>query len=191
MNYELQEKQRYGRNKDTLINNSFINSGEYRKKFDRISNDKELNRMIYQIAKKMLNHRSGTMLEDMYWIDLDSLQIVAAETTQTEERTIKYSQATRRAISKYKHLLVIHTHPESMPPSIGDFNSALKNKYQICLVCCHDGKIYIYNSKNYIIELFYRHTVAKYRKRLLSEFDAQICALEELQRTGDISFEEV
>lgn len=108
MNYELQEKQRYGRNKDTVINHSFINSGEYRKKFDRISNDRELNRMIYQIAKKMLNHRSGTMLED-----------------------------------------------------------------------------------NYIFELFYRHTVAKYRKRLLSEFDAQICALEELQRTGDISFEEV
>lgn len=25
-------------------------------------------------------------------------------------------------------------------------NSALKNKYQICLVCCHDGKIFMYQS---------------------------------------------
>ena len=73
MDSELQEKQRYGRNKETIINHSFINSGEYRKKFDEISDDKELNRKIYQIAKKMLMHRSGTLLEDMYWIDIDSL----------------------------------------------------------------------------------------------------------------------
>lgn len=46
------ERQRYGRNKDTTINHTYINSGEYRNKFDRISNDSELNRLVYQIAKK-------------------------------------------------------------------------------------------------------------------------------------------
>ena len=154
MDSELQEKQRYGRNKETIINHSFINSGEYRKKFDEISDDKELNRKIYQIAKKN-------------------------------------SKATKKMISKHKHLLTIHTHPQSMPPSIGDFNSALKNKYQISLVCCHDGKLYIYNSKKYIIEMFYKHTVAKYKKKSLSDIDAQLCALNEFQKNCDISFKEV
>lgn len=191
MDSELQEKQRYGRNKEIIINHSFINSGEYRKKYDEISDDKELNRKIYQIAKKMLMHRSGTLLEDMYWIDIDSLEIVASETTQKEECKVKYSKATKKMISKHKHLLTIHTHPQSMPPSIGDFNSALKNKYQISLVCCHDGKLYIYNSKKYIIEMFYKHTVAKYKKKSLSDIDAQLCALNEFQKNGDISFKEV
>lgn len=62
MKRELQEGQRYGRNKDTSINHAYINSGEYRKKFDVISNNNELNRKVYQLAKKMLEHRSGTVI---------------------------------------------------------------------------------------------------------------------------------
>lgn len=48
------EVQRQGRNKDTAINHAYIDSGEYRKKFDHISDSDELNRLIYQLAKKML-----------------------------------------------------------------------------------------------------------------------------------------
>lgn len=68
MQCKEQEVQRYGRNKNTVVNHSYINSGEYRKKFDGISNDKALNRKVYQITKKMLEHRSGTLLEDMYCV---------------------------------------------------------------------------------------------------------------------------
>lgn len=192
MNYtELQEKQRYGRNKNTHINRTYINSGEYRKKFDQISDDKELNRKVYQIAKKILQHRSGTMLEDMYWIDIDTCKIVASETEQKKERKIMYSKATKRNILQHKKLLVIHSHPSSMPPSINDFNSALRNRYQVCLVCCHDGKIFLYNSNNHVIELFYKNTVAKYRKLGYNEYDSQIHALTQFQKKGDISFKEV
>ena len=191
MNTELQESQRYGRNKDTTINHSYLNSGEFRKKFDQISDDKNLNRKVYQIVKKMLQHRSGTHYEDMYWIDIDSLEIVASETDQKSHSKIKYSKATKKSIAKYENLLVVHTHPDSMPPSINDFNSALHNKYQICLVCCHDGRIFMYQSNNYVIEFFYRTTVAKYRKRGFSEFEAQMKALSVFQEDGDIFLKEV
>lgn len=92
------ERQRYGRNKDTSINNTYINSGEYRNKFNQLSDDIELNRLVYQLAKKMLKHRSGTLLEDMYWVDIDTRTIIASETTQRAECRIKYSKATQRAI---------------------------------------------------------------------------------------------
>ncbi len=71
------EFQRTGRNKSTQVNNGYINGGEYRKKFDSLSDSKELNRLVYQLAKKMLEHRAGTEYEDMYWIDLDTLTVVA------------------------------------------------------------------------------------------------------------------
>ena len=51
------EEQRYGRNKDTIINRTYINSGEYRKKFDKISESPKINRLLYQLSKKMLEHR--------------------------------------------------------------------------------------------------------------------------------------
>ena len=41
---ELQEIQRYGRNKSTVVNQTYINGGQYRSKFDKISDDKLLNR---------------------------------------------------------------------------------------------------------------------------------------------------
>ena len=71
------EEQRYGKNKQTAINRKYIESGSYRKKFDLISSNVELNRLLYKLAKQMLKHRSGTMYEDMYWIDLDTNTIVA------------------------------------------------------------------------------------------------------------------
>ena len=158
------EFQRYGRNKDTIINHTYINSGDYRNKFNKISNDIQLNRLVYQVAKKMLKHRSGTLLEDMYWIDINTKSIVASEITQEIECEIRYSKSTQRAIKNNKNLLVIHTHPFSMPPSIRDLNSALSNGYRICIVCCHNGKVFMYQSNRHVIEFFYKGTVAKYKK---------------------------
>ena len=74
------EEQRSGRNRNTTINNTYINSGGYRKKFDNISSDESLNRLLFQLAKKMLLHRTGTLYEDMYWVDLETRKIVAEET---------------------------------------------------------------------------------------------------------------
>lgn len=191
MQSELQEVQRYGRNKNTTVNHSYINSGEYRNKFDRISNDKALNRKVYQLTKRMLEHRSGTLFEDMYWLDIDTLEVIASETEQKSESRIKYSRATKKAIAENENLLVIHTHPNSMPPSINDFNSALKNKYRLCIVCCHDGKIFMYHSKKHVVELLNRGTIAKYKKMGYGDYESQILALKELQNNGEISFKEV
>lgn len=71
------EEQRKGRNKETTVNRTYISSGEYKRKFDAISNNKKLSRILYGIAKSMLLHCSGTKYEDMYWIDLDKLCVVA------------------------------------------------------------------------------------------------------------------
>lgn len=185
------EQQRYGRNKDTIINHTYIESGEYRNKFDRISDDKELNRLVYKTAKKMLNHRSGTLFEDMYWIDIDSKMIIASETNQKAECRVQYSDSTVKAIRNYKNLLVLHTHPYSMPPSIRDFNSNINNGYQISLVCCHNGRVFMYQSNRRVVELLYKGTVAKYKKMGYDDFEAQWYALMEYQQRGDIIFKEV
>ena len=139
----------------------------------------------------MLNHRSGTLLEDMYWIDVTSKEIVAAETNQKKECRIQYSKTTVKSIKKHKNLLVLHTHPYSMPPSIRDFNSNLNNGYQIGLVCCHDGRVFMYQSVRYVVEFLYKGTVAKYKKMGYDDFEAQYNALLEYQQKGDIIFKEV
>ena len=147
---ERQEKQRYGRDKNTIVDHTYINSGEYRRKFDKISDNKELNRLLYQLAKRMLNHRSGTQYEDMYWVDMDTLEIIATETNQKRKGSIKYSKRTKKAIKQRKRILAIHTHQNSMPPSLADLNSVKNHGYEMGLVCCHNGKMYVYYAKQNI-----------------------------------------
>lgn len=185
------EKQRHGRNKKTTINNAYINSGEFRRKFDTISNNLELNRLLYSLAKKMLKHRSGTMYEDMYWIDLDMIRIVAAEVTGDKERQIIYKKSTIKVINTYNNLLTIHSHPNSFPPSINDFNSNYINGYSIGVIICHDGKVYIYSAMEEINENYYSMVVAEYLKRGYDENEAQLIALEHMKERFDIQFREV
>lgn len=163
------ELQRYGRNKNTTIDNTYISSGKYRRKFDRISSDESLNRLLFQLAKKMLTHRSGTLFEDMYWIDLESMKIVAKETDADIEEEIVYSEKTKNVVADYDNLLTIHSHPNSFPPSISDFNSNFRNNYSVGIIICHDGKIYMYGADEEVSEDYYNLTVAEYLKQGYNE----------------------
>ena len=185
------EEQRPGNNRATKINRKHIMSSVYRRKFDEISDSPELNRLLYQLAKKMLHHRSGTTFEDMYWISPESLETVAEENNGTEEKAIRYSRKTRRTVERNKGLITIHSHPDSFPPSIGDFNSNFYNEYSIGIVVCHDGKVYLYSSNQEVNRRYYDLAVADFIKQGYNECEAQVHALNELMRNFDIQFKDV
>ena len=140
------EYQRYGRNKDTIVNSSYINGGEYRRKFDKITQNDDINRILYSKAKEMLFHRSGTLFEDMYWIDGDTGDIIAKALDEKEEEKIDYTASILKAIQNKNKLITMHTHPNSMPPSIADFNSCFVHNYAAYFIICHNGTIYSYAS---------------------------------------------
>lgn len=190
MNIEIEE-QRPGRDKNTLINHTYISSGEYKRKFDSIANNKELSRLLYQIAKDMLDHRSGTRFEDMYWIDLDTLTVIAYETDSKIEKKIIYSNATQNAIEKCDNILTIHSHPDSFPPSIDDLNSNYDHNYVIGIVTCHNGKVYLYSSNSSIDVEYYNLVIERFIKQGYNEDEAQIQTLNKLQKNFDIMFKEV
>ncbi len=185
------EYQRYGRNKGTLINKTYIESGGYRKKFDVLSENSEVNKSLYVCAKKALRHRSGTMLEDMYWIDGTSGKILLSVEDSTKESVISYTPAIWKVIKSNSCLVTLHTHPSSMPPSAADFNACYRNRYKFGVVACHSGKVFIYSAKQEISEKLYDLIIGDYVSKGLSEFDAQIKALERLRQNYDIDFREV
>lgn len=185
------EQQRKGRNKNTIIDYNYISSNRYRKKFDYISNDKKLNKLLYIIAKKRLLHRSGTEYEDMYWIDLINGKIVCKITDSKYKKKILYTTTIKKMIKKSENLLTIHTHPDSFPPSIDDINSNYDHNYEIGIVICHDGRVYMYSAEERINVNYYKLTVEDYLKNGYNEDTAQMEALKELQKKFSIYFKEV
>ncbi|MGN0609677.1 MAG: hypothetical protein ACI4J6_10755 [Oscillospiraceae bacterium] len=185
------EYQRYGRNKDTLVNKTYIDGGEYRRKYDNLTDNPTVNKAIYDKAKEGLKHRSGTEFEDMYWFDSNTGEIIAQEINSTDKRAIVYSDKTRSAVEKCSNLIALHTHPSSMPPSVADFNSCFRNKYKIGYVACHNGKIFAYTSNQEISESLFELYILEYSSEGLSEYDAQLKALNKIKENHAIDFWEV
>ncbi len=187
------EFQRYGRNKNTQINKAYIKSGEYRRKFDKLTDNPAVNKALYSAAKAALKHRSGTLIEDMYWVDGVSGEIVAMVTDQTDKITerVEYPAAVKKIIGDKENLIALHTHPQSMPPSAADFNSCFHNNYKSGVIACHDGKIFVYSSMQEINERLYDLTVADFVLDGADEFNAQIKTLEKLKKNFKIDFREV
>ncbi len=187
------ENQRYGRNKATLVNKTYIESGEYKRKYDSATDNQEVNKTLYECAKTALKHRSGTVFEDMYWIDSETGKIIASETDKDLERRVKYSTNTKATINSYdkSKLVALHTHPSSMPPSAADFNACCRHNYKIGFVACHDGKVFAYKSNEIINESLYNMYIESFVKNHNSEYTAQILALNKIKENSDIDFWEV
>lgn len=190
-NQREKEEQRKKRNKETTINHTYIASGKYSSKIRNISDNKKLNRMICRYAREMLTHRSGTELEDMYWIDLDTCKVVAKEIDQKNNSKIIYSKSTKKSISTHNNLLAMHTHPHSTLPSVADFNSAYDNKYSVCLIICHNGKIYSYNCYEKISKIYYHAKLLQFSRKYKNENEAAWETLKDLERNGKIYIKEV
>lgn len=187
------EEQRYGRNKGTLVNKAYIESGDYRKKFDKITDNPVVARRLYEVSKKMLLHRSGTKIEDMYWLDFETGEEIVSITNQTSEteQEIVYTDRVINSIADKENLITLHNHPASMPPSPDDFNAYYQNGYRVGLVICHDGTIYQYEAEQSVSTMLYGLYVYEYMEQGMSEKEAQLSALEEMKKNSKIDFWEV
>ncbi|MCI6653407.1 MAG: hypothetical protein MSH11_08390 [Ruminococcus sp.] len=185
------ENQRYGRNKNTLVNKSYIESGEYRRKYDNVTDVQAVNKSLYNCAKKALRHRSGTVFEDMYWIDSNTGEIILSVTDSKDERAIAYTERIKNIINKNENVVTIHTHPSSMPPSVSDLNSCFENKYKMGVIACHNGKVFGYTSNEKINERLYNMYIENFIKEGFDDYESQYKTLEKLSRTYDMKFWEV
>lgn len=150
-----------------------------------------VNKTLYDCAKKALKHRSGTVLEDMYWIDKNTGKIIVSVIDSTNERTIKYTDKIKKAVKANDNIITIHTHPSSMPPSIEDFNSCFNNGYKECFVACHNGTVYGYSANEEVSSKLYGLYIQNYINKGMSEFEAQLKTIYKLSRSYNIKFWEV
>jgi hypothetical protein len=188
---EIREDSRTGKDKTTAIDHNYIESGEYRRKFDNISDNPLLNRNLYQSAKRMLIHRTGTDFEDMYWFDGDSGKEFASVTDMKVPSIVRYSPEFMKKHKNIHNKVTIHNHPKSMPPSMGDFESAFRNDYSLGIIAAHDGTVYIYKNLTKPQPELYDSISSNLRAMGYSEFSVEIMTLDEMMSRGVLEYRKV
>jgi hypothetical protein len=139
----------------------------------------------------MLIHRSGTDFEDMYWFDGSTGKEFTSITDMSIPSVVKYSPDFMKKYQDIKNKVTIHNHPRSMPPSIGDFESAYRNGYSLGVVVTHDGTVYIYGNFTVPSTEIYNTLVDTFKSMNFSEFTSEKKALEEMADRGIIVYKEV
>lgn len=129
----------------------YINSVCFAKKFDRITENKYVNETLLQCARNAIEHRNGTLCEDMYIINGNTGKIMASRIDMKAERGISHNEEIDNAIiialEKNIPIIAFHSHPEGYPPSIDDFNAAYDYGYTLGVVAGHNGQIYVYSNE--------------------------------------------
>ena len=132
--------------KNTIIDSSMIKSTEYRRRFGKISNNEKVNRSIWNCAKEILCHRSGTKFEDLAFVDsLTGKSQIRKD--YDSDLTVNPSKKMMRMLQNAKPYTIIgvHNHPLSSAPSLADINVCLARRYKYGVVVCHNGAIYKYS----------------------------------------------
>ena len=140
-----------------------IDSPEYRKKFEGIIGNVEVEKTLYSVSRMSIQHREGTLLEDIYFIEAKSGKILASQTKSKSEHGVTYSSKIYKALEEAKKtgtkIIALHNHPEGYPPSARDFNKALENGYEKGVTVGHNGEVYVYQGPQTKIDedLFHRN----------------------------------
>lgn len=171
----------------------YIYSPEYRKKFNNITDNSDVNNLLYKKALDMLEHRHNTPYEDIHLISYGKSEVVASntysKTPYTVESHITIENAVKRSVAN--DLIGIHNHPSNLPPSGGDIAVAFDRKYKIGVIACHNGDIYIYRQKKEINSRIYDLAVEKYLKRGYNIYAAYDEALNDLKERYGVSWTKI
>lgn len=195
-----QEQEKKGKINDHTINKDIIGTKEYRDKFSELTSDANINEKLYNKAIDILDHRNGTDYEDMHLISINDSLVKGSQTkveyfdlVPEEKRHLHvwYNESLNSAIKNnpVKTLISIHNHPNSLPPSGGDFESQFEHGYKFGLIPCHNGDLYYYEiGKKKFSGLLYDLTVDKYKKQGYSELEAYNMTLEQFKNDYGIKW---
>lgn len=185
------EQEKGSRINSYSVNQAITGTKEYRDKYLSITPYEEVNSKLYDKALDILDHRNGTDYEDMHLISTKD-GLVKGSQTKVEYYTkvsedlrhshVWYNKDLNSAIKNNpsRTLISIHNHPESLPPSGGDFQSQFDHGYKGGVIACHNGDVYYYKvGKKKFTGILYDMTVDKYKKQGYSELEAYGLTLEQ------------
>lgn len=175
------------------VDRRFVNSKKFHDSFENLTQRKAVNESIYQESMKILEHRDGTILEDMVVLDAKTGKVIAKNTESKESGKTGLTQEQYRRYQKEKgKKILLHNHPNSGRLSFTDLRTLFNNDdVEASVAAGHNGHICIAScpDRNVDIEKLYESTYNKYKHELLDSGLARIHALDDLYDLGIFKYE--
>ena len=190
-----ENEKRKSRENPNRVDVKYLNSAEFRNKFAGLTDSPEADQRLYKKAIDILLHRNGTEYEDLHLLLSTNGRVVGSQTHSTVKLEVTINGSIKNAVDKYSEagdLIGIHNHPNSLPPSGGDFGSAIERNYKAGVITCHNGDVYVYTTGNGKMRgEMYDLTVEKYKKMGYSEVEAYNEALRQLHKEYGITWRKI
>uniref|UniRef100_UPI001BDE6266 minor capsid protein n=1 Tax=Staphylococcus pseudintermedius TaxID=283734 RepID=UPI001BDE6266 len=196
VNYKEQEPvglNKRGKNDDYRVDMKCIQSNAYRRKFDKISDNKVLNRNIYQAAKEMLQHRDGDDREDLYGFDEKTgKQLFKSVENKNNKSKVYYAKNIDKIVeSKPYQIISVHNHPRSTLPSAGDLTAQHLRKYAKGIIVGHNGRLIVYSVNKNVNFEFLKYSIESMKMRTKMERNTLEDMLKNLKKHGLIDYQEL
>lgn len=166
---------------------SEVYTADYRRKLDQFGEEPSVARVIWQQATKMLKHRSGTLLEDMVFINSKTGEFLLRDDYHHAHECMP-SRRMREMLkgSDAGTVIVIHNHPQSGVPSYADLKAAKDGRYKYGVIVGHNGIVFRYYVKENA-DLFLADMILdRLQKCLYNEKNEVRDAIEQLKSCGVI-----
>lgn len=149
---EESRKNEHALNPQTRVNRERLNDRELRERVDSLGESVQVSREIWNCIKEILDHRDGTLFEDMAFVNSINHKSAINKDYDYYDEKLNISRCKPNEPMKEllndadPHTVIgIHNHPQSHVPSDDDLNSASRRCYKYGLVICHNGLIFRYS----------------------------------------------
>lgn len=155
------------------VDKAAVGSNAYRKNlYNSIDETPKIKRFVRDSVGKIYKHRSGSDMEDLYFID-SSTGSVRTSTRGTKPGACAPTKPMKKMLANAEEgtIIGIHNHPRNSAPSVSDIMAAARRKYKYGIVACHDGTLYKYKVTGEVNEMMAESLLALYERREYSVYD--------------------
>ena len=176
------------------VSPKLLSSKEYKMKFSNITGNPKVDKQLYEHAKAMLAHRSGTYGEDLYLVSIIDGSTKLKHTSSKEYLGVTPTSELHKALEDNApgSLIAIHNHPSNILPTGSDFSTSYTREYAGGLVALHNGEVYYYKHGHSSFNAReFDAAIKRRRQKGLMEQEATIATLEEFSRRFGIQWKKL
>ncbi|MEY8435089.1 minor capsid protein [Streptococcus hyointestinalis] len=174
------------------VDRNLVNSKTFHDKFENLPFSKNVNENLYKSGLKILEHRDGTNVEDLYILDARTGEEITKNISAQQGYKVGLNNAQYTKVLDNESIVILHNHPEGGRLSYADIKTLFETpNAKGSVVVGHDGSVFVAHSPNRNISIaeIYGKLYNGYVREYQNKDIAKLRATDRLYEMGIFSHE--